>query len=275
MHERVSIHSVCFPTAGLKALGEHWDALGARRVSLYSGQLLGDDLATARAMLEAGARRVETVTHVFRTGALATPGADVEADRGRLSQAIAAASALGARSIYMLTGGRGAMQWEEAAEAFAGAIAPCVREARDAGVALAIENTAPFYADAHIATNLRDTITLAEIAGIGVCMDFFACWTEAGLREQIRRAMPRCVLVQVSDYVLGDRAMPCRAVPGDGAISWPVLLEWLLDAGYSGAFDLELLGPRIDAEGQVEAVRRAADAVGDMLVSLGVRSAVA
>jgi hypothetical protein len=42
-----------------------------------------------------------------------------------------------------------------------------------------------------------------------------------------------------------------------------------LKAGYAGAFDLELIGPRIDAEGRLEAVRRAASNVGEMLRALG------
>jgi sugar phosphate isomerase/epimerase len=100
-------------------------------------------------------------------------------------------------------------------------------------------------------------------------MDFFACWAEAGLQESIKRAMPRLQLAQVCDYVYGDKSMPCRAVPGDGAIPIKRMIGWLLDAGYTGAFDLELPGPRIQKEGAVAAVRRSADKVGEILQSLG------
>ena len=47
--------------------------------------------------------------------------------------------------------------------------------------------------------------------------------------------MPRLQVVQVSDYVYGDRALPCRAVPGDGAVPFKRILEWMLGAGYKGA----------------------------------------
>jgi hypothetical protein len=47
------------------------------------------------------------------------------------------------------------------------------------------------------------------------------------------------------------------------------LFDWLLSAGYDGAFDLELIGPRIDAEGRLPAARRAAERVGELLDSLG------
>ena len=67
----------------------------------------------------------------------------------------------------------------------------------------------------------------------------------------------------------GDRSLPARAVPGDGAIPVKRMIEWILQAGYRGAFDLELIGPRIDSEGHLNAVRRSAVVVGEMLRSLG------
>jgi len=61
-----------------------------------------------------------------------------------------------------------------------------------------------------------------------------------------------------------------RAVPGDGNIPVKRILGWILKACYAGAFDLELIGPRIDEEGHLAAVRRSADNLGEMLRSLGV-----
>src|SRR5262249_30238834 len=217
---------------------------------------------------------VESLTHPFMTGFSTGGHLDAREESWRqpretLSRLIEMAQTLGARSIYMLTGGRGSMTWEEAADVFRRAIAPCAQQAKEAGIALAVENSSALYAEIHIAHTLRDAIELAEVAGVGVCMDFFACWTEAGLRESIQRAMPRCHLVQVCDYAYGDRAPPCRAVPGDGAIPVQRLLDWSLQAGYTGLFDLELIGPRSEREGAVPAVRRAAGVVGEMLRALG------
>jgi sugar phosphate isomerase/epimerase len=63
--------------------------------------------------------------------------------------------------------------------------------------------------------------------------------------------------------------MPCRLVPGDGAIPLERLLAQLLDAGYPGPFDLELLGPEIDREGPDAALRRGADWLRAALARLG------
>jgi sugar phosphate isomerase/epimerase len=271
MHERISIHPVCFSGISFRDLVGNWQKLGARRVSLISSYLRDEGLAAVQAAVSGGNFKVETINHVFLPyGQHWEPNEDTwRAPRETLSRLIEDAQALNARSIYMLTGGHGSLTWEEAAECFRAAIAPCAAQAQAAGVALLVENSSPLYADIHLAHTLRDAMTLAELSGLGVCMDFFACWTEAGLRDSIIRAIPRCHLVQVCDYVYGDRSLPSRAVPGDGTIPVKRLIGWILEAGYTGAFDIELPGPRIDREGNLAAVRRAADNVGAILKSLG------
>ncbi len=270
LHERISVNSACFQGAGWPQLAEAWKALGATRVS-FIGMLLESDPAGAKAVLQSGEYRLETTVHPFMLGhQLDADDAVLAAEQEKLSRTIDAVAALGGRSVFIATGGRGCYTWEEAAAVFCSAIAPCVAHAARAGVELAIENTPPVYAHLNIVHSLRETMELAEMAGVGICLDIFSCWTEAGLRETMERAIPRCPVVQIADYVYGDRALPARAVPGDGAIPIRRLLDWMLSAGYRGGFDLELMGPRIDAEGHLAATRRAADNLGEMLVSLGV-----
>ncbi len=268
MHDRISVNNICFPGANFAQLGDHWRELGAGRVSITSSALAGR-LADAQAALATGDYRVETMTHVFIRGHLSSDEADWEAPRDRLCQVVQDARTIGAQSIYLLTGGHGTLTWEAAAEAFCAAVSPCAEAAREAGIRLLIENTSPFHADIHIAHSLRDTLALAEIAGLGVCIDLPNCWAEAGLEATIRKAIDRCGVVQVGDYVYGDRQAPCRAVPGDGNIPLRRIVGWLLEAGYAGVFDLELIGPRIDAEGHLPAVRRAAENLGVILTGLG------
>jgi sugar phosphate isomerase/epimerase len=270
MHARVSVNNICFMREEISQQLAYWPLLSAKRFSVLGPQLERESGALVQAALAAGNYQLETVVHPFSSANPLDSDEDILAQaRANLSARIATAKQLGARSIYMTTGGRGALTWEQAAKAFANAIAPCVEEAQRAGIALMIENAPPQYADLHIAHTLRDTITLAGLAGIGVCIDLCGCWTEADLKSLIELAVPRCHLVQVSDYVLGDRSLPSRAVPGDGVIPLPTLLQWLLDAGYEGAFDLELLGPRIDQEGNLQAAQRAVSNLSDLLYALG------
>jgi sugar phosphate isomerase/epimerase len=269
MHRRISVNSICFMSLNLQQQADVWRSLGAGRVSLLGHHLETEGVAAAQRALATGDYALETIVHPFSSTQRLNPDkSSWKAPRERLSTQIAAARELGAKSIYMTTGGHGKLTWEESAQVFADAIAPCVDQARSEGIALLIENAPPLYADLHIAHTLRDTLTLAEFANIGVCIDLCSCWTEADLKRTIERAMPVCHLVQVSDYVCGDRSVPSRAVPGDGDMPLARLFEWILGAGYQGAFDLELLGPRIDAEGHLEATRRAALAVGEYLEAL-------
>lgn len=262
-HQRLSVHNVTFYGEPLADLAAHWAALGVSRLSILGDQLL--DPAFPQ-FLQRNTYRVEAVTHIFAGGRLSS---DPQPAREALSTVIDAAAQVGARTIYMLTGGRGALTWEEAAERFCAMSAPCVAHAQQVGVSLAIECASSLYADLHLAHTLRDTITLAEMSGLGICIDVFHCWAEADFEALVQRALPRTELIQLSDYVLGDRALPARAVPGDGAIPLEAFVAQALTGGYRHGFDLELIGPRIDEEGRLESARRACDVVGAMLTKLG------
>ena len=75
--------------------------------------------------------------------------------------------------------------------------------------------------------------------------------------------------MQVSDYAVGTLSTPARLVPGDGDIPLERILGQVLAAGYEGRFDLELVGPAIEAEGYEVASLRAVAALGAMLDTLG------
>ena len=249
---RVSVHSVTFLGAAPDELAGYWRDLGVSRLSLIDTQLNEPRLTE---VIAADGYSVETVYHLFDS----TAG---------LCQVIDAAAGVGARAVYMLTGGRGEVSWEEAADRFCAAVQPCVAAGREAGAALAIENASGLYADLHFAHTLSDTVELAERAGLGVCVDLFHCWTEAHLSALVERAMPRLEMIQLSDYVLGARALPARAVPGDGAIPVESFLAEVLAKGYRHGVDLELIGPRIEREGPLAAARRACDVTSAMLAGI-------
>lgn len=263
VHNRLSVHNVTFYGATLAELEAHWVALGVSRLSILDRQLLDPELPK---LVRRNNYTVEAVYHLFAGGRLTS---DPQAARDALMPVIDAAADTGARMVYLLTGGRDTLTWNRAVERFATMIAPCIEHAQQAGVVLAVENASSLYADLHIAHTLRDTVTLAEMSGLGVCIDVFHCWAEGDFEAMVHRALPRTELIQLSDYVLGDRALPGRAVPGDGAIPIEGFVAHALASGYSHGFDLELLGPRIEQEGRLASARRACAIVGEMLDRLG------
>ena len=266
MHPNISINTLCLPDAPFDRHVEQVARLGARAIGpgLEEVQALGVD-ASVRSLRDAGLT-VATLTH--RAFAFATP-AEAEAGRARLDATIDLAAAIGARTITMTTGGRGGLAWSDAATAFAEAIGPSALRADAAGVMLSLEPTSHLYADASIAHRLADTVALAKAAGIGVGIDLFACWTDADIEQAIAAAGPVAALVQVSDHVAGDRALPCRAVPGDGMIPLHRLVPLIVRAGFDGYWDIEVIGPRLAAEGWAVGLTRAADRLSGWIAASG------
>ena len=60
-----------------------------------------------------------------------------------------------------------------------------------------------------------------------------------------------------------------RRVPGDGDMPLKWLIGEMLDAGYAGMFELEIIGPAITAEGSEPALRRAVDKMDAIFAELG------
>src|SRR5262249_34956922 len=137
-------------------------------------------------------------------------------------------------------------------------------------VPFAIEHTNSLRVDVGFVHTLADAIDLARRFDVGVCMELNACWAERGLDKTIRDGIDRIRLVQVSDFRVGTAASSQRLVPGDGDIPITRLLGTVLDAGYTGVFDLELIGDAVRAEGYDAVVPRAVDALGSILTDLGV-----
>jgi sugar phosphate isomerase/epimerase len=182
-----------------------------------------------------------------------------EAQRERLERALDAAATLGPGCLVFTTGPAGALTWEEAADALQEAMAPLLSDARARGIRFALEHTNPLRVDVGFVHTLADDMDLARRLGTGVCMEINACWAERGLRETIQAGVDTLALVQVSDYAIGTLSTPNRLVPGDGDLPIERILRDVLDAGYTGMFDLELIGPRIEEEGYGPAIRRSVD----------------
>lgn len=262
MHPAISINTLCLPLAPLGALAEHVARIGARGITPDLERVLDFGVSRSAQAIRAAGLEVATLTH--RNFGFVTPG-EIEAARERLFRSIDIAGELGTRTILMTTGGRGPLTWPQAAEAFAEAIAPCAEAARGAGIQLGIEPTSHLYSDVSIVHRLSDTVALARMAGIGVVIDLFPCWTDADIEDAIADAGPLIALVQIGDYVYGDRGLPCRAVPGDGAMPLDRLIPAIVLAGFTGWFDLEIIGPRLQAEGEDAGLRRAGEHIGKLL----------
>jgi sugar phosphate isomerase/epimerase len=267
MHPRISVSAICTFTWSLDEDVAFWTDAGITNVGVSVAKL-------ERAGWSEGVGRVEAaalqVSNLIGLGPFhLDDSAGWNAQRERLVRAVDAAVTLGAECLVFTTGPSGRLAWEDAADALETAITPVLAAARERDVAFAIEHTNPLRVDVGFVHSLRDDIDLARRLGTGVCMEINACWAERDLNRTIRDGIDVLRLVQVSDFSIGTLSTPNRLVPGDGDIPLERIIGAVLEAGYTGCFDLELIGPRIDDEGYASAIRRSVDWLTDLLTRLG------
>ena len=188
--------------------------------------------------------------------------------RDRLLAAIDAMRAVDAPVLVLTTGPAGPLEWDDAAHTLREVLQPVIAAANVASVCVAIENTSPMRLDLSFTTTLRDTVDLADQLDANVCVELNSCWAERGFGVTVADAITRIAHVQCSDALAGSLTTPDRLVPGDGDIPLATRLGALARAGYAGAFEIEMVGPRIDAEGYEPAIRRAVARMDELLSGL-------
>ncbi len=265
LHPRISVSCISSLSWTLQQDLDFWAREGIDHVGISVAKLSAAGLSEGvRRVADAGVR----VSNLIGPGPFRLASPDSwPAGRDRLRALLDAAGRIGAGCLVLTTGGPGPLSWEEAADALESAVAPVLEEA--VAVPIAFEHTNSLRPDIGFLHTLRDTVDLARRLGVGVCMETNACWLERGLAETVSGGVDTFRLVQVSDFVVGTHDTPNRAVPGDGDIPIRRILSQVIEAGYTGPFDLEIVGPRIEEEGYPSAIRRSSEVIGDILASLG------
>ena len=252
-HPRLSVNSLSSLFQSLDDDIALWSGLGVEHVGLISPKLERVGWEEARELVAKNGLRV----------------ANVSVEERVLDESLRFAAEIGAGPVYITSGAAVAQPWDEAAAAFCARIAPHAALADELGVRLAVEPTNAFRADISFAFCMRDGFDLARAAGIGAVLDFYSCWYERGLAKLVRENLDLLALVQISDFALQTYDTPNRSALGDGDVQLERLFAMLLDAGYEGAFDLEIIGPRIEQQGYAPAIARSIERAGEILDRLG------
>jgi len=265
VHPRLSVSAVSSWEWSLDEDLAFWSDAGIDHVGLSFRKLeeAGLDSAVAR-VRDAGLRVSNTVElGWWDLGASST----WPRQQDRLLGAVAAAEALGG-CLVLTTGPAGGLEWDAAADALDEAIEPVRSAAEGVGVLLTVEHTGPLRLDLSFVTSLRDVIDLARRLGVLACVELNSCFAERGLAATLIEGRDVLGHVQLSDFVIGSLCTPDRAVPGDGDIDLERIVGAVLAAEYTGSFEIELVGPRIEAEGYAPAIRRAVAYVDALLTQL-------
>jgi sugar phosphate isomerase/epimerase len=252
-HPRISVNAICSMTQTLDDDIALWADLGIDHVGLISPKFDVPGWDTGReAVLDAG----------LRVSSMSCYREDV-------AEALELAAGVGTHVLYVTPGRAGPQPWDDAAAAFCEEVAPLVARGKELDVQLAIEPTNPLRTDVSFVHCVRDGLDLARSADTGIVIDFYSSWYERGLEDLVRKNIDLVALVQICDYKLGTFDMPNRCAVGDGDIPTERLVGMVLDAGYEGAFDIEILGPRIEDEGYRGPIGRSVERASEMLERLG------
>jgi sugar phosphate isomerase/epimerase len=188
-----------------------------------------------------------------------------------LKPVIEAASELGCSAFYCVTGAQPErMTTDEAYARLVECIQPANAYAKEKGLRLAVEHTSTSTRHHGFIHTLTDAVDLSKDADIGITLELQNCWYERHLDQLFKDNVARFVVVQVSDFKVGEDIKFNRRVPGDGSMPLEWMLGLLLNAGYQGDFDIEVLGPSIEAEGYASAIRRSVDWLSERLRAWGV-----
>src|SRR6266851_4834275 len=162
--------------------------------------------------------------------------------------------------LLVLPGPAGALSWEEAAGRARPLVEVLLGDAEQARVRLALEPVSQLRVDLGFLHSFDEALDFAEAFGspwLGVVLELNNAWVERRLYANIRARTARIAIVQVSDFKVGTMCASERVVIGDGDIPLRRLCGALAEAGYDGWYDIELLGPAIEAEGYEAVVPRA------------------
>jgi sugar phosphate isomerase/epimerase len=272
IHPRLSVSEVSSVSWTLQEDLEFYRQAGIGTVGISHMKLLPNVAGSVAAIQAAGLRCACLVAGERVMPSLiptAVPGARSALDI--LGPAIDAAADLGGPVCYFTSGPTPPRTpTDDAYEALMLALQPVTAYAATKGVPLAVENNSTSTRGNGFIHTLIDAVELSRDAGIGVIVELQNCWMERNLDRIFREHFERFALIQVSDFMVGEAARLNRRVPGDGSMPLEWMLERVLDAGYQGLFEVELVGPAIEEEGYASAIGRSLNWLSERLATWGV-----
>jgi sugar phosphate isomerase/epimerase len=253
----LSINQVCTRTwrfeEDIAFLARH----GYPAISLHMPKLEATGVARAEALVRGAGLRVALINS---TGffSLADPAA-LRAQQARTMHHLEWAARLGAPAVLLIAGAALGYSWEEQRDLFYRAVEPILPEAERHGIRLGIEHHSSLKPELSFVHRFHDALDIVEALGspyLGVILECNNAWVERDLYTNIARRQCWIVIVQVNDFRPPVTGTNQRVPVGDGVIPLRRILAALRAAGYTGDYDLELIGHAAAIERSVAALNR-------------------
>jgi sugar phosphate isomerase/epimerase len=175
-----------------------------------------------------------------------------------LFAAVDTAADAGAPTLVCTTGSADRLLEQDAAGAFAEAMAPIIQYAAQADVAVALESTDATLHKTSFVHRYSTTVALAEMVGCGLCFDTWHTWSDPDLGPTLPVTVNLIRTVHVA-----DRCGAERCILGDGTLPLKLILKQLNTAGYTGPIEIEVAtASLIRSHGFEPAIRRCLEWLG-------------
>jgi sugar phosphate isomerase/epimerase len=163
-------------------------------------------------------------------------------------EALRLAAVIRAECLIVYTGGRGGHTHGHARKLVRHALRELMEAAQELDVTLAVEPMHPGCGwEWTFLNDLQDTMRLLdEVPGLKLVFDMYHWCDATGLEEKIPQIASKIALVQLADAMRAPCGEQDRLPVGSGLLP---LKEWshlLIESGYTGFFETELLGPEIE-----------------------------
>ena len=207
---------------------------------------LGDDDAALETLRASGLRVTNCVPQVpsILPNAVIDGPEDVEERVASMRASLHRLAPYEPDCVLCLTGPTGGRNEQEARSLVVDGLRRLAAAADDAGVRLGLE---PIHASQRdqltLITTIPETLELLDEAGlpdVGIMVDLWHLWDSPEIDRHLRENVGRITGVHVADWYGDGRGE--RALPGEGVARIGELLRVLRDAGWDGAWDVEIFG---------------------------------
>lgn len=174
-------------------------------------------------------------------------------------RALEAAAAIGADCVYLITGPRGNLSWEEAAKRTEAMAQELLIEAKKRHLRIALEPVHPMRQDLTFVNTAADAYSIVKAVNdkeFGYVFDCWHLWWSRDVMDVIKHSAKKMFAVQLDDHKPNSNRTMDRAMLGKGIIPLKEILPAIEKGGYQGYYDVEIIADDLKAMGYDVALKQ-------------------
>jgi sugar phosphate isomerase/epimerase len=228
---------------------EHYQHAGYRSIGVWRQKLTDGDVERGIDLLNASGLSVSNL--LWAGGFTGSDGRTLRESVDDAAQAIRQAAAVNAGCLVVYAGGRNNHTYRHAGRILRTALHELLPLAETFEVPLALEPMHPrCAADATFLTDLHAVVALIDEFQsdyLKLSYDTYHFPLGAAQRGTLARLAPYIGIVHLADRRVPPNIDQDRCPLGQGRVPLSAIVTTLLEAGYTSAFDVKLMGPEISA----------------------------